>query len=285
MKVQNPYQLTLLCLLILFVLPTNAQVVICGDNTNPNYISFEDTIIVSGTTYDVKFDLTGDFEPDLYFDVDVNSPGGYSSTITVIFQVFVSNPNFEMMMDEAANPDINPYYVHGFAEGDTVNYDSENFSWEQDTNGELVNIYNGSGGVGGGGAWAYDSLLYLGFRYIGICDTTYGWFKLNSDIVHNDLSIVSASVLDINDFNIIPWSFEKDNGIFFLPNPAINQIMPVVGFSGKWLIYSYNGSLIYSAWYQNNELIYFPEGMQRGLYIIQFLGEENQSVSSPLIIN
>ena len=51
MKAQNPYQLTLLCLLILFVLPTNAQVVICGDTTNPNYISFENHIELHKESY------------------------------------------------------------------------------------------------------------------------------------------------------------------------------------------------------------------------------------------
>jgi len=279
---------TILILYMAVTFPFSAakgQIVICGDTLNPNYVNLFDSIVIDDNSYDVKFDLTGDFVPDLYFDVDVTSTGGNLSTINVTFQVFVTNPNFEMMMDASANPEFDPYYVHGFLEGDTLNYASETSSWEQDTDGDLVHIYYGYGGVGGGGAWANDSLLYLGFRYIGISDTTYGWFKLRSDIGYNILSIVSASVLDINDFNIIPWIFEKDNGIKFFPNPAKNEIMPVVSFSGHVYLFDYNGVLKYESTYKQNELIPLPSYINDGLYLIKFFGDNKETQSDYIIID
>ncbi|MBK9558009.1 MAG: hypothetical protein IPO47_19800 [Bacteroidetes bacterium] len=61
MRTVYPYQLALFCFLAAIVSNTNAQVVICGDTTNENYISFEDTILISNYTYDSKYDLTGDW--------------------------------------------------------------------------------------------------------------------------------------------------------------------------------------------------------------------------------
>lgn len=279
---------TILILLLAASFPfSNAQgqIVICGDTLNPNYVNLYDSIVINDNSYDVKFDLTGDFEPDLYFDVEVSSTGAFLSTLSVTFQIVVSNPNLEIMMDEATNPAYDPTYVHGFSEGDTVNFVTDTSSWEQVNDGDLVNIYYGYGGVGGGGAWAYDSVLYLGFRYIGISDTTYGWFKLRSDMSNNDLTIISSIVLDINDFNIIPWSFKKNNGIKFFPNPAKNQIMPLSFFPGHVYIYNYNGVLIFESTYKPNELILLPSYINDGLYLIQFLGDNKISQSDHIIID
>lgn len=280
MKTQNSTQLALFVFINFFVLQMDAQSVICGDTTNPNYISFEDTIIVSGNTYDVKYDLTGDGIADLYFDViSTTSMIGYTYGNTTSCDVIVTNPAIELMIQNYAFGVI----ALQFEEGDTVNLGSDLGYWDFKTNASLYYISTGPEGGGGDGAWSFDTIGYLGFRYVGPEDTLYGWFHLRRNGITN-LYVMSATVFDIDDFNIIPWSFEKDNGISFFPNPATYRIMPVVGFSGKYYLYNYGGSLIYSSEYKDNELIYFPKEIKNGLYLIQFLGDDESTKTDHLII-
>lgn len=286
MKTLNPYQLSLFGFLIIFVFNTNAQVVICGDTTNANYISFDDTIIVNNYTYDSKYDLTGDFIPDLYFDVESYSVGIVpSTTVNINFSVYVDNPNIELMMNLEDDPYNESIFINGFKEGETVNYETDTTIWNQRSFCYLLSIYYGYGGIGGGGDWAYYTERYMGFRLLGDSDTTYGWFKLGRDFYHSKLYVLAYSGLDGFDFNIIPWAFEKDNGIKFFPNPANNQIMPVVPFSGHVYLFDYNGVLKYESTYKQNELIPLPSYINDGLYLIKFIGDNKETQSDYLIID
>lgn len=286
MRTLYPYQLAVFGFLIAFVSNTNAQVVICGDTTNENYISFDDTILISNYTYDSKYDLTGDFIPDLYFDVESYSVGIVpSTTVNINFSVYVDNPNIELMMNLEDDPYNESIFINGFKEGETVNYETDTTIWNQRSFCYLLSIYYGYGGIGGGGDWAYYTERYMGFRLLGDSDTTYGWFKLGRDFYHSKLYVLAYSGLDGFDFNIIPWAFEKDNGIKFFPNPANNQIMPVVPFSGHVYLFDYNGVLKYESTYKQNELIPLPSYINDGLYLIKFIGDNKETQSDYLIID
>lgn len=286
MKTPYPYLLAVFGFLVTFVSNTNAQVVICGDTTNENYISFDDTILISNYTYDSKYDLTGDFIPDLYFDVESNTVGiPPSTTVNVSFTVYVDNPNIELMMNLEDYPYSESIFINGFKEGETVNYATDTTIWDYRSFCFLLSIYYGYGGIGGGGDWAYFTERYMGFRLLGDSDTTYGWFKLARDFYHSKLYVLAYSGLNGYDFNIIPWAFEKDNGIKFFPNPAKNQIMPVVPFSGHVYLFDYNGALKYESTYKQNELIPLPSNINDGLYLIKFFGDNNETQSDFLIID
>ncbi len=286
MRTLYPYQLALFCFLAAIVSNINAQVVICGDTTNENYISFEDTILISNYTYDSKYDLTGDFIPDLYFDVESYTTGMVpSTTVNTNFTVYVDNPNIEIMMNLEDYPYSESIFINGFKEGETVNYETDTTIWKHRSFGYLLSIYSGYGGVGGGGDWGYYTERYMGFRLLGDSDTTYGWFKLGRDYYHSKLYVLAYSGLEGFDFNIIPWAFEKDNGIKFFPNPAKNQIMPVVPFSGHVYLFDYNGVLKYESTYKQNELIPLPSYINDGLYLIKFFGDNKETQSDYLIID
>jgi hypothetical protein len=61
--------------------------------------------------------------------------------------------------------------------------------------------------------------------------------------------------------------------------------MPVVSFPGHFSIFNYNGVLIFESTYKQNELIALPSNINDGLYLIQFLGDNNESESDYIIID